>query len=225
METIKKEGDYSIVKEGKFYKIYEGDVALETPGGKTVRTQYLIIAERLLADLNNFGYDSYDLPISILSYHFTMLDGFASMEHDAVVEMLNSLNWEKNWTFQSCPSGSPEALMQWMVYFGQGAERIQQVRYWFEAQTHMQLTATTCVYNATMSFNVAFYMASIVEFLPEIDHDKALKEFYNFYSMFDRDYSFDFFSLMFDCFKLYYGIHFKDDGRHLPVFTKSESNG
>ncbi len=216
MKTIKKDGDYAIVQNEKWYEVYCDGEPLTTPYGKAVHTLYLPLAEKLLKDWKEQGYDSYTEPTSILSYHFTMVDNFSSLGLDEILNMLNSMNWEQEWSLQPCPSPDPQIWMKWVSYFGVFGKKADIIRKWLNNQTHMQLVASTCVYNAFMSYNVAFFMASVVESLPASQHKKAIKDFYGFYSMFDSTYYFDEVWEIFECFRLYYGIHFKEDGKHIP---------
>lgn len=216
MELIKREGQYSIVKNEKYYEVYKEEQVLKTPGGKVAYTLYLPIAERLLQDWKEQGYESYTSPSSILSYHFTMVEYFSSFSKENLLNMLNSMNWEKNWTFQMCPSPNPNIWMKWVFFFGQKETKVELVRKWLQNQTIMQLAASTCVYNAFMSYNVAYYFAVVVEVVPVSTHEEVIREFYEFYSMFDSMYNYDEFLEIFECFKLYYGIHYKEEGKHLP---------
>ena len=80
----------------------------------------------------------------------------------------------------------------------------------------MQLVAATGSYNSFMDFNVAFYMAVVVETVPEEEQVQAIHEFHDFYSLFDSCFDSDSILAVFQRFRLYYGIHFKEDGAHLP---------
>ena len=216
MKTIKKDGDYTIVQNEDRYEIHCDGEPLTTPYGKVVQTLYLPLAERLLKDWKEQGYDSYTEATSILSYHFTMVENFSRLSHEEILNMLNSMNWEKEWSLQPCPSPDPHVWMKWVCYFGVYGKKEDLIREWLSNQTEMQLVASTCVYNAFMSYNVAFFMASVVEDLPKSKHMKAIKDFYGFYSMFDPMFDFVEVWEIFECFRLYYGIHFKEDGKHLP---------
>ena len=215
MEIIKQDGKYAIVKNEDRYEVRCNDEVLKTPGGKIASTLYLPIAERLMQDWKELGYSSYCEASSILCYHFTMVDNFAPLGHEAVLAMLCSMNWEKEWTLRGCPSPNPHVCMKWMTYFGNN-NKVGLIRQWLVNQTVMQLVASTCVYNAFMSYNVAFFMAIVVEELPKTEHEDAIKDFYEFYSMYDPFFSFDEFWKIFDCFRVYYGIHLEEDGKHLP---------
>ena len=145
-----------------------------------------------------------------------MIDSFSTKSRKEIVDMLNSLNWEKSWSLQRCPTANPHIWMKWVTFFGESQIKINLIRQWLGNLTHMQLVASTCIYNAFMDFNVAYYMACVVEVIPTKDHLKAIREFYDLYAMFDPSFDFKTFWKIFDCFRLYYGIHFKEDGGHLP---------
>ena len=214
--VIKQDGEYSIIKKDAFYEVYQGKEVLKTPNGVVAHTRYLPVAEQLMTDWKEQGYDSYCSPSSLLSYHFTMMEYFASMPKEDIVNMLNSLNWEKGWSFNGCPSPNPHVMMKWMFFFGQRNTKIELVQKWLNNLTHMQLVAATCVYNAFMDFNVSYYMAVVVEDVPEEEQEDAIREFYDFYSLYDDVFDYDSFLAVFERFRLYYGIHFKEDGAHLP---------
>ena len=93
METIKIDGNFSIVKDDKWYTVYKGKQLLKTPGGAVALTMYLPIAEQLLLDWKKQGYNSYISPTSLLSFHFTMVDIFSKFSKQALLEELNSMNW------------------------------------------------------------------------------------------------------------------------------------
>ena len=216
MEEIIKNSEFSIVKNGDRYEIHKREEVLKTPSGKIANTRYLPLAERLLRDWKEKGYDSYKSAKSILSFHFTMVEFYAGVTKEAAIAMLNLSHWENSWTLQGCPTGNPRLMMDWMNYFGSASEQIVLIRQWFNNCTRMQLTAALCVYNAMMDYNIAYFWATVVEELDETEHEEAIREFYDFLSEFDEFYDFEEFWTIFDNFRLYYGIHLLEDGKHLP---------
>jgi len=220
--SAKNDDEYSIVKNGDTYEIHKGEEPLKTPGGRIVKTLYLPIAEQLLTDLKEEGYYSYTSPDSLLSFHFTTMDYVAQMPKDVFINQLNSMNWEKSWTLQGCPTGNPQLMMPWMAYFGERNRRIEQIRQWLKNQTPMQLGATVCVYNAFMDFNVPFCWAFFVECVPEAEQESAIEDFFKFYYKFDNTFNSPYFFAIFKRFSLYYGVHFKEMGVHLPLNKKQD---
>ena len=169
-----------------------------------------------MSDWKKHGYESYREATSLLSFHFTMVQNFSKLTKTSILSYLNSMNWEKEICLKPCPSGNPEFIMSWMSYFGKGNERIKQIRKWLENQSIMQLVASTCIYNALRSYNVAYFMATIVENEDESKHKEIIKDFFDFYNKVDPFYPFDPFWRIFENFRLYYGIHFKEYGSHIP---------
>ena len=82
-EMLEVEGHYVFVR-------YENDEPsiVNTPAGNMVQTIYPDLAERILNDLDRFGYDFHS-PESILAWHFTMIDNFAEMDHARVEAILD----------------------------------------------------------------------------------------------------------------------------------------
>ena len=216
MTEVFRDGEYSIVKKDERYAVFCGNEELKTPSGKPATTLYLPLADRLLRDWKEKGYDSYKSAKSILSFHFTMVEFYAGVTKEAAVMMLNLSHWENSWTLQGCPSGNPRMMMAWMSYFGPAREKIELIHQWFNNCTRMQLVAALCVYNAMMDYNVAYFWAAVVEELDESEHEVAIRNFYDFLCQFDEFYAFDEFLVIFDNFRLYYGIHLREDGKHLP---------
>jgi len=189
---------------------------LKTPHGKIAHTTYLPVAEKLMKDWEELGYETYNQAWSLLGYHFTMVEYFSQIPNEKLIVILNDMHWENDWTFKGCPIAHPEVIMEWITYFGKADTQVDIVREWLGNQTNMQLTASTCIRNAFGSYNVAYHMAVVVELIPEEEHEENMRDFYDFYSIFDPSYGWDFFWAIFECFRLYYGIHFKEDGNHLP---------
>lgn len=200
METIKQSGGYSIVKDERYFYVLNNDTPLKTPGGKVAYTIYLQVANMLMKDWMEQGYDSYTEASSLLSYHFTMVENFSRLSTRMIVDMLNSLNWENDKTFEPTTD-----------------KRIKCIRDWLNRCTHMQLVAATCVYNAFGSFNIAYVLASIVERIPEDKQEHTASDIldsatkFNIGLLYSREEKLE----IFRRFKLYYGIHFVEDGPHV----------
>ena len=220
MATIKQDGEFSIVKNDDRYEVCKGDEILKTPGGCIAYTKYLDLAERLMRDWKERGYESYTEPDSILCYHLSYVENFKPFPRDKVMEMINSTNWENDWSLKPCPSPNPHIWMKWVNYFGQNKENL--ISQWLDNQSIMQLVASACVLNVFGGFNVPYYMAIVVEDHEKKEHKKMIKSFYDFYSLFDPYIDFKLFWNIFDCFRLYYGIHLKEQGEHLPSPDKEE---
>lgn len=214
---VLQEGKYRIEFDGEHYTVLKGEKPLLTPGGKIAHTMFEDLARQLMLDWDRFGYESYRTAYSILSYHFSMVDNFAKFTKDGMIGIIDSCNWMNNWAFDGCPSPNPHVMMEWHDYFGYGSERIETIKAWMQNCTQMQLTAIVCIHNYYMCINVAFVMAYIVEQLKEEEHEDALRQFFDFYSNYDCETDFDEMWAVFQCFRIYYGVHFKEEGKHLPV--------
>lgn len=211
-ELIKQKFGYSIELEDKFYYIKSGNEYVVTPRGQKVRTLYLELAEALLEDILQFGEESYSYPTSLLSYHFTCMDGFSRMGDEAPDALLNT-GWENEWTFKPCPSPDPIKTMEWVMIMGHPNERIDQIRNWIKKCSCMQLSAIACVYNYYMSMNLAYMMAVAIELQDTEENKKeAIKEIAKYFNTYDYSFDINEFKYIFEKFDLYYGIHFKEDG-------------
>lgn len=219
LKKVAEEGDFCVVKSDNRYGVFCGEKMLKTPKGKTARTLYLPIAKRMMKDWKDLGYESYNSPTSILNYHFYVTDelpGYAEHSKE-IIDFVNGLQWyNRDWTLQPCRVGNPEIMMHWMNMFGCGEERVKKIAAWICYATNMQLAAMICVYKYFQSMNIAYLMAIVVEHVPRVNHRKAIRDIFNFYSNFDQSCSYTEFWKIFDCFRLYYGIHFKEEGQHLP---------
>ena len=90
---------YRYALENDRFVICDGDKVLKTPAGNPVTTLYQPLAERLVQDLKEYGPSSFSAG-SALPWHYTMIDNFASMSHEAVErELIGSFLSQPDWTF------------------------------------------------------------------------------------------------------------------------------
>jgi hypothetical protein len=68
---------YGFRKDGDWFFIDKKSKVLTTPMGQPVKTRNMALAERLVADLEKFGESPSD-PVSIVAFHYAMLDFFPS---------------------------------------------------------------------------------------------------------------------------------------------------
>lgn len=196
-----------------FTKVNESEnELLLTPKGKKVYTAYEKLADRILSDLGEFGYD-YHSSESILSWHFTMIDNFAQMEHERVESVLEqSFLRQSEWTFSDFFADD-----QWIAIFGERNSRVKAIRNWLSKCTHMQMTAACCIGNAYYSINLAYVFASMLE-----QYSGALldQKFTNLAELIDKNTIYGPVEALlrdFDTFKLYYGIHLEEKGSIIPI--------
>ena len=192
-------------------------VFVRTPGGNLLRTIYIELADRILNDLDKFGYN-YHSSESILAWHATMIDNFSRMDHSYVEAILDqSFMQRPDWTLKD-----NQEVEEWTDVFGKGEERNALIREWLSKCTHMQMTAACCIGNAYNSINVAFVLARLMEDFEgcgraeEFNALASLIEDYSFYGPFEDNV------VDFKTFELYYGIHLKEDGPIIHDMVKEE---
>lgn len=162
-KIIKKLGKYSIHYDGKKYSIFEKRNPVLTPKGNILDTGFLELAERMLVDLDKYGYE-YKSIDSILPWQFTMIDNFMPLSHeDAVKIVTDSFLATTDWTYEETIDA------EWKRMFGDWSERKVAIAKWLSQCTHMQLVAICCIGNAYHSINVALTVAYL--------HEKYTKEY------------------------------------------------
>ena len=179
---------------------------VKTPNGELLETSYLVLAERILSDLEIFG-DRSMIAQSIMPWHFTMIDNFVKMKHKQVERMLDECFMQKyDWTYDISDPGSANI-------FGKPKERTAKIRAWLAKCTHMQMTAACCIGNAYYSINLAYVLAVLVEAYEGEELNKQLKALAAIveeYSVYGDD--FENILIAFETFVLYYGIHLAENG-------------
>lgn len=199
--------NYNIKQIDKGYVICDGQTPLYTKGGNKLATIYKPIADRLLKDLNEQGYEARTIK-SILSWHFTTIDLLSPWGKDQSVEFIESTWCEQpDWT---CEQNRDSA---WHDLFGSWSDRSSKISMWLSKATIMQLSAIAVIANEYESVNLAFELARIMESYPKGDsRDKSFeyvaKVFSPAVSKHTKAELYDIFKL----FELYYGIHLDSDG-------------
>ena len=203
---------YRYALENDRFVICDGDKVLKTPAGNPVTTLYQPLAERLVQDLNEFGPSSFSAG-SVLPWHYTMIDNFASMSHEAVErELIGSFLSQPDWTFFE------NGGKNWVRVFGEMSTRLPQMVSWLKLATIMQLTAACCIGNAYESLNIAYTLALIVEQYAGEEREEKLR---GLAQMIADTYEFGSFSEIYKTaktFELYYGIHFDEHGPAIKGF-------
>lgn len=198
--------NYSYKQENDRYVIYDGDIALTTPGGNNVTTLYEPLAKRIVQDLERFGMN-FRSAASILAWHFTMIDNFAPMGHARVEQvMANSFLSHVDWTCRERYGSG------WARTFGTWSERQVYIEQWLSKATLMQMTAACCIGNAYESLNLALALAVVLE---KYDGDEREEKLTEVAQLIADTYQFGSFEDIFNDFKtfeLYYGIHLVENG-------------
>ena len=175
-----------------------------TPGGKALTTTYLDLAERILHDLDFYGLERMSAE-SVLPWHFTMVENFASMKHEELEQTLDECFIQKHdWTYSALSSNFASV-------FEDESARIPKIRHWLSKCTHMQMTAACCIGNAYHSINLAYVLAVLVE---AYCGKRLQREFEALASVVvEQDFYDDVESVMrvFQTFELYYGIHHNEN--------------
>ena len=182
----------------------KGGTPLTTPGKKLVTTLYKELAERIFDDLEAFGSENMSVK-SILPWHFTMVDNFASKTSEEIGESLaESFLKEADWTFKDGSS-----IESWDNTFGEYEERKSEIVSFMKGLTNMQLTAMCCIANAHESLNLSYVLAKIME---NFEGRERFEKFSRLALMMSNgiektanDYMADF-----ETFDLYYGIHMNE---------------
>ena len=209
---------YTYQKDGDRYVIYQDEQVLKTPAGLKVTTLYKPLADRILLDLERYGMN-YRSSHSILAWHFTMIDNFASMGRARVEHaMAASFLTHPDWTCRE-KHGS-----DWSCAFGNWSSRQEQLAYWLQRMTLMQLTAACCIANAYESLNVAFVLALILERSRGEERDKKLSYAASLLADTYLYGTYEEICSTFKTFELYSGIHMEQEGNVLDDI-EIESDG
>ena len=171
--VIEQKEGWSIVKKDKYYFFLDNNEEYAiTPGGDLLKTTYLDLAKRILNDLVKYGPDDFCAD-SILPWHYTMVENFSKMTHEAVEKVLidsfiNRYDWTYNVDVEDTDFES---------IWGERGEREEEIMEWLTKITHLQMTAACCIGNAYHSLNLAYIMAIIMETYDEGDErDKKFSE-------------------------------------------------
>ena len=209
-EVVKEGDEWSIVRKDKcYFFIDEFEEYATTPRGDILKTGYLVLAERILEDLDDYGPDDFS-PDSILPWHYTTVENFSKMPPKQVEDILaDSFVNRYDWTYTVNAAGT-----KWEAIWGQRGVREKEIMEWLSKITQMQMTAACCIGNAYHSINVAYVLAVIMESY----NGEARDAMFNELAIFIRKNS-EYFANVddFKTFELYYGIHLTEKGN---VITK-----
>lgn len=175
--SVTSNSEYQFEKDGDYLLFVKKGQPLLTPMGSRVRTSYEPLAQRLLEHLDVYGEGPQD-PVSIVAFHYSMIDFFATMPREELERsVLSGLKRENDWTF-NCPTANPGPMMQWMALFGSGEERIEKAIEWVKSLSLMQLCAVCVIGRAMESVNIPYIVASQLEGKHIKQYAKAVNQFY-----------------------------------------------
>ena len=200
---------YSCVKlDERYYFLDKDGDKLCTPGGNVISTLYRKLADRIFSDIVSYGLNDMG-SYSVLPWHYTMIDNFAKMGKDRVIQVLEqSFLSQRDWTF--LPNDNT-----WQQVFGIERFREEEIKVWLSKCSIMQMTAACCIGNAYHSINMAFSMAKVLELAPYENKRTAMASFSDLAATGTEKLGLGSpFDVMqdFDTFELYYGIHLEEDG-------------
>lgn len=209
--------DAEMVEESGAWELYKIDSRLyfwdsdeeqwaRTPGGVILSTAYEELASRILEDLDSFG-PEYMGGDSVLPWHYTMVEHFSKMDHAAVEKMLDDSFLKKtDWSLDAnVTAGNVREL------FGMRDDKRRLIRDWLSKCTIMQMTAACCIGNSFHSLNIAYILAEYMEKYDENEMEGRMLLLANAVAQLTNDVPFDVIATMM-VFKLYYGIHLKENG-------------
>lgn len=168
---------YKINEEQGMYFLIDGDKELLTPMKHKVTTRSLELAERLSKDMNKYGCDPSN-PISIVAFHYAMLDFFSiltreELEHSIAI----GLSKDYDWTLD-CGAPDPNAFMEWWSVFGNADSQISSGLKWIKSLNLNQLCAVCVIGRALESVNIPYILSTSLK----------SSELKNFIAFIDRAY-------------------------------------
>lgn len=185
---------YRLLRDGEFYTICKGNEPLYTPMGTRVTTDSEILAKRLVKHLTEHG-ESPSNPVSIVAFHYAMIDFFANMSRmETERSVAIGFDEENDWTM-SCPSPDPEIMMKWWSVFGRpmSSEERDQAKGWLSSLTLNQLCAVCVIGRFAESVNIPYrlltntkvlninkFAMEIVKFYPFVTSEELFQAFDNF---------------------------------------------
>ena len=175
---------YQIKKDGEWYVVYKNQDALLTPQGRTVKTRYQELADRLVLDLERFGEDPAN-PLSLVAFHYPLIDFFtqgprAELEHSVSI----GLDRESDWSLV-CPSAEPNFMMRWLGTFGSGQTQSEEGKKWLSSLSSMQLCAVCVIGRTLESVNIPYIVATKLELSMIRGFAKEIVNYYPYVSVDD----------------------------------------
>lgn len=221
IEIYKRSSDgkwLCVKKKFKYYflhKLENEKKVVKTPGGNLLETSDEKLAERILADLEEYGTD-YMGPISILPWQYTYRDSFYTIPQGEIVKILDECFLQKHdWTFD----------YRLENVFGFEYERKSNIKTWFEKCSPGQLVAACCIGNAYHSVNVAYVLALLLE---NYSGDELDQQFDALAKILEtQDYYIEDCYITFKTFEFFYKFYERDEvviGEKISVKESREKN-
>lgn len=204
---------YTIKRDDTLFVFETNGQPLLTPMMNRVTTQFPSLAKKLLSDLNEYGEDPSN-PLSLVAFHYAMLDFFsnnaprAELEHSVAI----GLSEQNDWTF-NCPTAAPEMLMDWMGIFGIGSSNAESGKEWLSSLSLMQLCAVTIIGRALESVNIPFIVATRMSPKDVKRYAKAVNAYYPYVTAKDL-------VKYFENFMFYYSLESKSGNKDKKILKK-----
>ncbi len=210
--NIASEKEWLAIEKNAFYyffcKTQNEKVQVNLPNGKPLKTKYKLIADRILSDLQTYGFN-YNLPESILTYQFTLFNNLIDLNHFEIEKKLFISLTENDWALSKDSS-----RFELQELLGEKNKRPVEIQNWLAKCTKMQLAAVACLGNAYGSLNMPFCIAKMMEKYDKVI-DIPLENVEELAKMLSEIGEYDYETMIkdFQTFIVYYGIHFDEKGK------------
>ena len=189
------------------YWIYskKSESGLTTPGGMRIFTKLKELAEKIYEDYDQFG-DGVDSDLSIIPWHFEMLDRFLPMKREDMEDIvIKEYPIDNDWTFDVEDNDSKKI-------FGDKEIRIKEIKKWLDSCHPMLLNAAYQIAKRFNSLNIPYLLALYMEKYKRKDLMDKFGELADCIAKTDKYRSQDFILSRFNNFFVYYGCVLKTEG-------------
>lgn len=179
---------------------------VRTPLGRMLRTSNVILAQRMLKDLEKDGLISKSSG-SALQWHFTAIDSFIGKTPDDLSQMFNRDFLEKSdWTFLINQNKA-----EWIQLFGAEYERKKAIKLWIDRSNVPQMVAACNIGIKYHSLNVAYIIASISDKSGKALREQEYKQLADYIGESFPGVTTEELSRDFRLFEFYYGLRPEND--------------
>jgi len=204
-------GDYLLYKRGNIYQIEFVIGALTTPKSHLIRTSYQFVAESILKEFYEQGYNAHQHPINVMHYHFYLLDNYKTRQKADIAEKLIG-KLDNDWFISKFEllQDHMDLYLRSLVEHGNSISLLNRVKHWLSQCSHMQLAAASCLASACGSICIAYLMAVCVEILGE--DGGMVKTLCSLIAIGGTPQDASYWEEVLIAFAGYYRIHYDEDG-------------